>query len=73
MKKTVILTILVLIALLCAGCGYPGYPHVIIARNYGDSTWEEFGRTEESRVIVTLNKKGKYKANIEAYLCGSMD
>ena len=48
-------------------CGYPGYPHVIIARNYGDSTWEEFGMTEESRVTVTLNKKGKYKANQDLF------
>ncbi len=48
-------------------CGYPGYPHVIIARNYGDSTWEEFGMTEDSRVTVTLNKKGKYKANQDLF------
>ena len=41
-------------------CGYPGYPHVVIARNYGASTWEDFGMTENSKVTVTLNKKGKY-------------
>ena len=41
-------------------CGYPGYPHPVIARNYGASTWEEFEMTEDSKVTVTLNKKGKY-------------
>ncbi len=48
-------------------CGYPGYPHVVIARNYGASTWEEFEMTEQSRVTVTLNKKGKYLAVQELY------
>lgn len=42
-------------------CGYPGYPHVVIARNFGASTWEEFGMTNQSKVTVTLNEKGKYK------------
>ena len=41
-------------------CGYPGYPHVVIAYNYGESTWEGFGMTEDSKVTVTLNEKGKY-------------
>ena len=41
-------------------CGYPGYPHVVIARNYGASTWDEFEMTENSKVTVTLNRKGKY-------------
>lgn len=44
--------------LLC--CGYPGYPHVVIARNYGDPTWEEFEMNEKSKVKITLNEKGKY-------------
>lgn len=48
-------------------CGYPGYPHVVIARNYGASTWEEFGMTEDSKVTVTLNEKGKYIAVQELY------
>ncbi len=48
-------------------CGYPGYPHVVIARNYGASTWEEFEMTEQSRVTVTLNEKGKYLAVQELY------
>jgi hypothetical protein len=38
-------------------CGYPGYPHVVIARNYGASTWEEFGMTDDSKITVTLNEK----------------
>lgn len=41
-------------------CGYPGYPHVVIARNYGDPTWEEFEMTESSKVTVTLSEKGRY-------------
>ena len=41
-------------------CGYPGYPHVVIARNFGASTWEEYHMTDYSRVTVTLNEKGKY-------------
>ena len=48
-------------------CGYPGYPHVAIARNYGDSTWEEFELTENSKITVTLNEKGKYKSTQELY------
>ncbi|MBR0508089.1 MAG: tyrosine-protein phosphatase [Clostridia bacterium] len=41
-------------------CGYPGYPHPVIAKNYGESTWEGYGMTESSRVTVTLREKGKY-------------
>ena len=48
-------------------CGYPGYPHVVIARNYGAGTWEEFEMTESSHVTVTLNEKGKYLAVQELY------
>ena len=48
-------------------CGYPGYPHVIIARNYGASTWEEFEMTVDSTVTVTLNEKGKYLETQELY------
>ena len=48
-------------------CGYPGYPHPVIARNYGDPTWEEFGMTEASKVTVTLNTKGKYLPNQELF------
>ena len=48
-------------------CGYPSYPHVVIARNYGKSTWEEFGMTDASKVTVTLNEKGKYLEIEELY------
>ena len=48
-------------------CAYPGYPHVVIARNYGASTWEEFEMTESSQVTVTLNERGKYLANQELF------
>ena len=51
--------------LLC--CGYPGYPHVVIARNYGKSTWEEFEMSENSKVEITLNQKGKYIETQELY------
>jgi hypothetical protein len=33
---------------------------MIIARNYGASTWEEFGMTEDSKLTFTLSEKGKY-------------
>ena len=48
-------------------CGYPGYPHVVIAKNYGTPTWDDFGMTESSKVTVTLNEKGKYIDNQELY------
>ena len=48
-------------------CGYPGYPHPVIARNFGNSSWEEFGMTEDSKVTVTLREKGKYLSSQEFY------
>ena len=54
-------------------CGYPGYPHPVVARNYGDPTWEEFGMTEASKVTVTLNAKGKYAANQEFFALSYSD
>ncbi len=42
-------------------CGYSGYPHVLITRNYGTPTWEEFQMTDSSKAEVSLNEKGKYK------------
>lgn len=54
-------------------CGYPGYPHVVIARNYGASTWDEFGMTDTSKVTVTLNEKGKYLAIQELYALSYSD
>jgi hypothetical protein len=41
-------------------CGYQGYPHVSIARNYGNGTWEEFSMDDSVRVTVDLREKGKY-------------
>ncbi|MBR5642013.1 MAG: tyrosine-protein phosphatase [Firmicutes bacterium] len=48
-------------------CGYPGYPHPVVAYNYGASTWDGFGMTEDTKVTVTLNKKGKYLATQELF------
>ena len=48
-------------------CGYPDSPHVKIARNYGDTTWEEFNLTEDSKVTVTMNEKAKYLSTEELY------
>ncbi|MCR5653592.1 MAG: tyrosine-protein phosphatase [Ruminococcus sp.] len=47
-------------------CGYPGSPYVKIARNYGDSAWEEFHMTKDSKVTVTMNEKAKYLSTQEA-------
>lgn len=41
-------------------CGYPGYPHPVIAENYGAGTWEGFGVNEDTKVTLTLNEKAKY-------------
>ena len=54
-------------------CGYPGYPHVVIARNYGASTWEEFKVTEKTRVTVTLKEKGKYSSTQELFALAYSD
>ena len=54
-------------------CGYPGYPHVVIARNYGESTWKEFEMTDSSKVTVTLNEKGKYIDIQELYALSYSD
>lgn len=54
-------------------CGYPGYPHVVIARNYGASTWEEFEMTESSKVTVTLNERGKYLDTQELFALAYSD
>ena len=48
-------------------CGYPGYAHPVIACNYGPSTWEEYGMTNDSKVTVTLNERGKYLEIQELY------
>ena len=54
-------------------CGYPGYPHVVIARNYGEGTWEEFEMTDSSKVTVTLNEKGKFIDVQELYALSYSD
>ncbi len=48
-------------------CGYPGYPHPVVAYNYGDSTWEAFGMTDDATVTVTLREQGKYAATQELF------
>ena len=48
-------------------CGYPGYPHVVIAENYGPGTWDKFEMTDESKVTITLNEKGKYAEREELF------
>lgn len=46
-------------------CGYPGSPHVKFTRNYGDSVWEEYKMTAETKVTVTMNEKAKYLSTQE--------
>ena len=48
-------------------CGYPGYPHVAIVRNYSAPMWEESGVTEDTRAAVTLVQKGEYLATEELF------
>ena len=48
-------------------CGYPGYPHPVVARNYGSGTWEEFAADEKMKVTVTLREEGKYLAAQELF------
>lgn len=48
-------------------CGYPGYPHPVIAYNYGDPTWETYGMTDDAVVTVTLREKGKYAATQDLF------
>lgn len=48
-------------------CGYPGYPHPVISRNFGDPTWKEFGLNDTSTVTITLKSKGKYLETQELY------
>ena len=48
-------------------CGYPGDPTVVIAREYGSSTWEEFELNDSSKVKITMNEKGKYLTTQEVF------
>lgn len=54
-------------------CGYPGYPHPVIAENYGAGTWEGFGVSEDSKVTITLNERGKYLAVQELFALSYSD
>ncbi|MBR4744694.1 MAG: tyrosine-protein phosphatase [Oscillospiraceae bacterium] len=47
--------------------GYPGYPHVMIARNYGSPMWEETGAEESTKAVATLHEAGKYAPIQELY------
>lgn len=54
-------------------CGYPGYPHPVIAENYGAGTWEGFGVNEGTKVTITLNEKAKYLAVQELFALSYSD
>ena len=47
--------------------GYPGYPHVMIARNYGNPMWEETGAEENTKAVATVREAGKYLPIQELY------
>jgi len=47
--------------------GYPGYPHVMIARNYGSPMWEETGAEDSTKAVATLHEAGKYAPIQELY------
>ena len=40
--------------------GYPGYPWIKAAINYGEDLFEIAGLNEDDTATITLNKKGKY-------------
>ncbi len=46
--------------------GYPGYPHIAIAINYG-KLWDEAGVQEGDTATITLAEKGTYLAEQEAF------
>lgn len=45
---------------------YPGYPHVAVALDYG-ALWEEAGLSEGDTATVTLDTKGEYIAQQNAF------
>ena len=47
--------------------GYPGYPYVEAAINFGDSLWEVAGLSEGDTATVTLAEAGKHRATQEAF------
>lgn len=48
-------------------CGYPGYPHVAVAYNYGDPMWDVSGADDQTTAQVTVREKGKYAATQELF------
>ena len=48
-------------------CAYPGYPHAVIARSFGGSTWDEFGLKDNSKVTITLRERGRYSEYEELF------
>ena len=47
--------------------GYPGYPHVMIARNYGSPMWIETGADKSTKAVATVREAGKYAPIQELY------
>ena len=47
--------------------GYPGYPHIEAALNYGGSLWVVAGLEEGDTATVTLANPGAYRAVQEAF------
>ena len=47
--------------------GYPGYPHIEAALNYGDSLWAVAGLEEGDTATVTLASPGAFRAVQEAF------
>lgn len=47
--------------------GYPGYPYIKIAKNYGSDTFEEFELNENVTATITLNEAKKYLTNQETF------
>ena len=47
--------------------GYPGYPYVEAALNYGDPLWDTAGLSDTDTATVTLGESGKYLNVQEAF------
>lgn len=47
--------------------GYPGYPYIKIAKNYGNDVFDEFELTESVTATITLNQAKKYLTNQETF------
>lgn len=47
--------------------GYPGYPYIKIAKNYGSDVFEEFELTNNDTATITLNQAKKYLTNQETF------